>query len=75
MLEYENQVGSKKYERNHKKNTNLCNSCTHLKIFYTIPSMKTTKRCVKYGHVSTRCNFSNCKYYNNKRKFEIIIGV
>lgn len=75
MLKYINQVGSGKHKINHEKNTNLCISCKHWKTFLSVPSMKTTKRCSKYGNVSTRCNFSRCKYYNNKRKSEIIIGV
>ncbi len=73
LTQYENQVGSKKNNKNNK-NDFICKSCTHLKTFYSIPSMKQTKRCTKYGTISTRCNFRNCKYYNNKRNFELIIG-
>lgn len=74
MLKYENQVGSKKHNENHKNNTNLCKRCTHYRTFLTLPSFKISKRCVKYGTVSTRCNFRNCKYHQTKRKFELIIG-
>lgn len=74
-MKYINQSGSKKYERNHKNNTNLCKRCTHLKTFYTIPSLKSTKRCSIYYHKTETLHYRQCKYYNNKSKFELIIGV
>ena len=74
MLNYINQNGSKKHNENHKKNTNLCNSCTHLKTFYSIPSFKSTKRCSIYYCKTDTLHYRQCKYYNNKSKFELIIG-
>ena len=74
MLNYINQNGSKKYERNHKKNTNICNSCTHNRTFCTIHSFKSTKRCEIYYHKTEGLQLQNCPYHNSKKSFKLIIG-
>ena len=72
-MKYINQIGSSKNENNVKSDC-ICTSCTHLKTFYSIPSMKKSKRCSIYYCRTETLHYRQCKYYNNKRKFELIIG-
>lgn len=74
MLKYINQIGSKKNTNNGKSGC-ICTYCAHEKQFVHFPSMKTTKRCGIYHHKTEGLHYRQCKYYNNKRKFELTIGV
>ena len=59
-----------------KKKEFICNSCSYNKFFFSLPSMKNTKRCSKTGVVTSRLQLQYCKFYKKRRILsEIIVGV
>ena len=69
-MKYINQTGTR-FERK----DNLCTSCMYNKFFFSLPSMKNTKRCSKTGVVTSKLHLQYCKYYKTKKFSGIIIGV